>query len=251
MSENKIRISVLCPTRKRMQLMRRVAANCFSTCSNPEQIELIFGLDDDDLESIEMAKTLQQEFSDNNIEYIVWPRKKYIFSDLINQCSKPGKGEIFNIMSDDAIHDSKDWDKIALEIFDNHPDKIILVQTAGGANESTGFPFMHRNWREAAGYLLSPIFSGDWGDYWLTDVINGLPGNRFVFADSITIKHLHAEWNQMEKDETYYEHLKERQAQEALPKEQHPYHGTEGKRLKALEIENLNNFIKNFNNQGN
>ena len=51
----------------------------------------------------------------------------------------------------------------------------------------------------------------------------------------------------MEKDETYYEHLKERQAQEALPREQHPYHGIEGIRLKNLEIQKLNNFIKNYN----
>tara|TARA_R110000823_G_scaffold315646_1_gene448877 strand:- start:12012 stop:12752 length:741 start_codon:yes stop_codon:yes gene_type:complete len=244
---SKIRISVLCPTRKRMALMRRVAEKCFETCYDAEQIELIFGIDDDDTESIEMAQALQKELAPNNIEYIVWSRNKFIFSDLINQCSKPGKGEIFNIMSDDAIHNSKDWDKIALEIFDSHSDKIILLQTSGGANQNTGFPFMHRNWRDAAGYLLSPIFQGDWGDYWLTDVIRGLPGNRFVFSTDIEIKHLHAEWGHMEKDETYHEHYKERQAQEALPREQHPYHGIEGTRLKNLEIQKLNNFIKNYN----
>ncbi len=249
-----IKISVLCPTRKRMQLMRRVAEKCFETCAEPQHIELIYGIDDDDTESIEMAKKLQQEFSTYNIEYTVWPRKKFIFSDLINQCSKPAKGEIFNIMSDDAVHNSKDWDKVVLEIFnETYPDKIILLQTSGGANKSTGFPFVHKNWRTAAGYLLAPIFNGDWGDYWLTDVMKGLMhrghGNRFIFTEKIQIKHLHAEWGQMDKDETYYEHLKERKEQEALPRDQHPYHGTKGKEMKELEINNLSDFINNFDNE--
>ena len=104
-----IKISVLCPTRGRPQLMQRVVEKCLETCSDPSQIEIVFGIDDDDIKSIEKAKELQKQFSSDNIEYTVWPRKKYIFSDLINQCSKAASGEIFNLMSDDAVHDSKDW----------------------------------------------------------------------------------------------------------------------------------------------
>jgi hypothetical protein len=230
--------------------MKRAVENCFATCFDSNQIEFIFGIDDDDTESIETAQKLQQEMPDYNIEYTIWPRKKYVFSDLMNQCSKPAKGDIFNLMSDDAIHTSKDWDKVAIKIFNKYEDKIVLVQTTGGANENTGFPFMHRNWRDAAGYILAPIFNGDWGDYWLTDVMRGLQmrghGNRFVYCPYIEIKHLHAEWGKMEKDKTYFEHYEERQAQEALPEDEHPYHGTKGKQMKEKEIENLSNFINNF-----
>ena len=244
---SEIRISVLCPTRKRTALMRRVVYNCFRTCAYPEEVELIFGIDDDDIESIDAAKSLQEEFSTYNIEYTVWPRKKYVFSDLMNQCSKPAKGEIFNLMSDDAVHASFGWDEIALDIFDNHPDKLILVQTKGGANPSTGFPFMHRNWRTAAGYILAPIFNGDWGDYWLSDVIKGIGADRFIYCTDIEIRHLHVEFGQMEKDQTYIEHLEERKKQEDLPTHEHPYHGIEGKKMKQLEIENLKKFIETEN----
>ncbi len=244
---SEIKISVLCPTRGRSKpnifgrigLMRRAVEHCFVRCNNPNQVEFIFGLDDDDLESIEEAKKIQKEFSEFNIEYTVWPRKKYCFSDLMNQCSKPAKGEIFGLMSDDAIHASNGWDSIAINIFEQHPDKIILVQTKGGHNEYTGFPFMHKNWRTAAGYILAPIFNGDWGDYWLADVMRGLRklghGERFYYCPDIEIKHLHAEVGDMKKDATYLEHYEERQAQEALDREDHPYHGTKGKLMKQIE----------------
>tara|TARA_R110002012_G_scaffold315603_1_gene529596 strand:- start:30833 stop:31579 length:747 start_codon:yes stop_codon:yes gene_type:complete len=243
---SEIRISVLCPTRGRTKLMKRVLENCFGTCKHPSQVELIFGLDDDDFDSIEKAKELQKEYSEYNVEYTVWPRKKYVFSDLMNQCAKPSKGDIFNLMSDDAVHATANWDQIAIDIFDSHRDKIILVQTRGGANAYTGLPFMHRNWKDAAGYILAPIFNGDWGDYWIADVISQLPGERFMLCEEIEITHLHAEFGKMEKDQTFYEHLEEREAQEALPRSEHPYHGGEGKRLKQLEIDRLREFIKNF-----
>ncbi len=241
-----VRISVLCPTRGRSALMKRLAKNCFKTCDNPNQIELIFGLDDDDPDSINEAKRLQDVMKPNKIEYIVWEAGKYVFSDLINQCSKPAIGEIFNIMSDDAVHESGGWDTKALETFDNSEDKIILLQTAGGASPQTGFPFMHRNWRDAVGYILAPIFQGDWADLWLADVMRGLPGNRFLYREDIVIKHYHVEFGMMEKDETYHKHHKERMEQEALPRDKHPYHGTFGTQMKNEEIEKLRSFIENY-----
>jgi len=243
---NNIKISVLCPTRKRSQLMTRVVESCFNTCSEPDKVEVIFGIDDDDTESIEMAKSLREQYPEKNIEYTVWPRKKYVFSDLMNQCSVPAKGEIFSLMSDDAAYETEGWDLKVAEIFDNHPDKIILVQTAGGANRETGFPFMHKNWRTVAGYILAPIFNGDWGDYWLSDVIKSLPNpsSRLLFQESIRIKHMHVEFGQMQADETYFEHLKERKTQEALPRTEHPYHGTEGQKMKEIEINKLRSFIQ-------
>jgi len=226
--------------------MLRLAISCFQTCENPQQIELVFGIDDDDRESIEKAKQLQKQMFPNKISYVVWPRKKYVFSDLMNQCSLDAKGEIFSIMSDDAVYETKGWDEIVVGIFDKCVDKIICVSTSGGQNVQTGFPFMHKNWRTAAGYLLSPIFSGDWGDYWLHDVLAALPGRRHVHRPDIVIKHLHVELGHDEKDETYYEHLKERQAQESLPTEDHPYHGKRGNAMKELEVKNLVNFIKTY-----
>jgi len=245
--ENDIKISVLCPTRKRPSLMRTVAENCFKTCEDPEQIELVFGLDDDDTVSIEQAQLLQQEMKPYKIEYTIWEAGKYVFSDLINQCSKPAKGEIFNIMSDDGVHQTKNWDTKILEIFeDSYKDKIILVQTAGGANAQTGFPFVHRNWRDTVGYILAPIFHGDWADYWLADVLKGLGGDRFIYRADITIKHNHVEFGLMDADETYKKHIKERKEQEKLPKSEHPYHGHTGQEMKRLEIEKLKNFINTF-----
>ena len=90
-----IKISVLCPTRRRMSWMRRLAKSCFDTCYDKKQVEIVFGIDDDDHESIETAKDLQKEYSEHNIVYTVWPRKKYVFSDLINQVSYVANGQIF------------------------------------------------------------------------------------------------------------------------------------------------------------
>ena len=80
----------------------------------------------------------------------------------------------------------------------------------------------------------------------MADVVHALPdpSSRFLFQESIRIKHMHVEFGQMTPDETYYEHLKERKGQEALPRSEHPYHGVEGQRMKRIEIDKLRNFIR-------
>lgn len=244
-----IKISVLCPTRRRMSWMRRLAKSCFDTCYDKKQVEIVFGIDDDDHESIETAKDLQKEYSEHNIVYTVWPRKKYVFSDLINQVSYVANGQIFNLVGDDAKFMSKNWDEIVLQEFDKFEDKIVMVHVNDGqsiAPRLACHPFMHANWRDAVGYLLPPYFHGDWADYWITDVVreisSALGQARKVYQPNIFIEHLHPELGKAEKDETYYEHLIERTRPDAAQ----PYKSDEGQKEIQQNIKDLLAFIDNF-----
>jgi hypothetical protein len=246
---NKIKISILCPTRKRPKFMRRLVEKCYETCMYPDIVEIVFGIDDDDKESLAMVKSLQEEFSKNHIEHIIFPRNKYMFSDLVNQVAKAAKGEIFGLMSDDAHHDSKNWDEIVIKYFDDHSDKIFVLQTLGGLTDYGSFPFMHRNWINTVGYLMAPIFNGDWADVWLKHVAMEIGENRFIVCKKITIPHLHVENGKMPRDETYSSRFEVRQEQEKLgksPDGNHPYHGKIGREMRELEIKKLKQFIENF-----
>lgn len=41
---NKIKISILCPTRKRPKFMRRLVEKCYETCMYPDIVEIVLEL---------------------------------------------------------------------------------------------------------------------------------------------------------------------------------------------------------------
>jgi len=258
---NKIKISILCPTRQRMSHMRRLAESAFDTCYDRNQVEIVFGIDDDDHESIEVAKELQKQYSPENIVYTTWPRRKYIFSDLINQVAYVAKGEIFNLVGDDAVYITKGWDRLIVEQYALIPDGIALVHVQDGitgevARDLVCHPFMHRNWLDAVGYLLPPIFNGDWADWWITRVaaiIDAICKSRHtrahprkVYRPDILIQHMHIESGLADPDKTYYEHLEERRADTEIPDKDHPYHSVSSAIQREQDVFKLLNFLENF-----
>ena len=48
-----MKISLLCPTRKRAHFMKDMWKSALETCSNSNNIEVVFAIDQDDSESIE------------------------------------------------------------------------------------------------------------------------------------------------------------------------------------------------------
>ena len=76
-----MKISLLVPTRMRPQFMKELWESVKETASDYNHIEIIFYIDDDDIESIEMYKTLG-----TNVHAIIDKRGNGNLSEMWNKC---------------------------------------------------------------------------------------------------------------------------------------------------------------------
>lgn len=197
-----MKISLLCPTRKRPKFMKELWDSVKETANNYNDIEVIFYIDDDDIESIETYKMLG-----TNVQAVIDKRGDGNLSKMWNRCYEIASSDIIMHCGDDIRFRTNDWDLKVLDKFNEYDDKIVLVYGDDGIRKDdlATHGFIHKNWIDTIGYFLPPYFSSDMNDYWLTDCAKGI--NRLVKIDILT-EHLHPVAGKHEWDETHQERLK-------------------------------------------
>ena len=207
-----MKISVICPTRKRTAHVKRLLDSIVDTASSTNNVETLFVIDDDDTESIKYFSSVNDEYN-FDIKHVVVPRLEHIFSDLANQALPQCEGELFLAIGDDGVFRTDNWDQMIIEQFEACPDKILLVHfndLTSHCGTLAGHLAVHQKWINTVGYFSPPWFDGDWGDWWLTHVSNGV--GRKKYRPDIVIEHMHITFGKADADETFYEHKKRREA---------------------------------------
>tara|TARA_R100001015_G_C4630660_1_gene192484 strand:- start:84 stop:809 length:726 start_codon:yes stop_codon:yes gene_type:complete len=197
-----MKISLLCPTRKRPKFMTDMWNSALETCSENCEIEVVFAIDQDDAESIEAYF----EISSDNTKAVLCPRLNGNLSEMWNRCHLVSTGDIFHHCGDDLRFRTEDWDKMVIEEFNKYNDKIALVYGDDGIRKDdlATHGFVHKNWVNTIGYFLPPYFSSDKNDVWLTDVARRT--GRLCKIDIFT-EHLHPSVGKHDWDETHNERL--------------------------------------------
>tara|TARA_R110002012_G_scaffold43964_3_gene118555 strand:+ start:1079 stop:1774 length:696 start_codon:yes stop_codon:yes gene_type:complete len=197
-----MKISLLCPTRKRPSFMKELWESAHSNAAFKEDIELIFYIDSDDSESIEMCKTLG-----TNVHAIIDERGDGNLSVMWNRCYEKSSADIVMHCGDDIRFRTLNWDKIVIDEFDKYDDKIVLIYGNDGIREDdlATHSFLHKNWVETVGYFLPPYFSSDMNDYWLTTVARNI---KRLIKVNIYTEHLHPAVGKHELDITHQERIK-------------------------------------------
>lgn len=195
-------ISLLCPTRGRPANMNRLWQSVKDTASNLKDIELIFYIDDDDLDSQQTAKGM-------GVSRIVG--KRIVLSEMWNKCYEISKGDILMHCGDDIIFRTVGWDKMVEDEFKKVNDKILFVYGKDGYSpDSFGtHGFISRNWVEVVGYFVPPYFSSDMNDTWLNDVADTI--GRKKFLPELYTEHMHPINGKGEWDQTHLERLERHQ----------------------------------------
>lgn len=196
-------ISITCPTRGRPENMERLVASVFSLAKHPENINIIFYIDDDDAVSIDKAIELLEKYGSTIIPL---KGKRRNMSEMANCCISQSSSEIFMFCGDDIIFKTVAWDEFVINEFKKSSDKILFVHGDDGVHgDKFGtHGFIHKAWVENVGYLLPPYFTSDWADTWINDIANKL--NRRVYIDILT-EHMHYSNGKSVLDETYLERL--------------------------------------------
>src|SRR5210317_200413 len=132
-------ISILLPTRKRVSQLEKSMDSLLSNAKNPDKIQSLFGVDDDDEETIKFLK----EKNYKNQSVLKFKRLGYENLHMYNNslCAY-AQGTWVMFFNDDAIMNTKHWDEII------ETEKTFSVLRV---KEQTGHP-----------YSIFPIFPWDW-----------------------------------------------------------------------------------------
>lgn len=178
-------ISIICPTRNRPHNIKRLIQSVKDTVFNIKNIEFFFYLDDD------ARNTSIPLITDNDIKINCFVGPRIMLSETSNILSRAVKDGILFLIGDDLIFETKDWDIEIQNEFSKSKSKILLIYGQDGIqNEklATHF-FIHKKWVEVLGYVVPPIFWGDWADNWITKTAEEL--NCKVYREDLKFTHLH------------------------------------------------------------
>ena len=173
-------ISILCPSRGRPTLAKRMIDTVYNTVSDPKNIEFLLYLNEDDPTLDNYKKYIDKKY------YTIGPNQSTCYS--WNQLAEKAKHDILFLAGDDIQFMTKNWDLNIIKVFEKFPDKICMAAPFDGngkgngnallineepyqlkENEKVGSPHfaVHRNWMTALGYFVPPFF---W--HWYVDTYN-------------------------------------------------------------------------------
>ncbi len=194
-----MKISLLCPSRERLNKFLTFTNSIITTADNINNIELVLGVDEDD-PKYEVYKRIA-----NNLSFVKFiPIQEGLFkeeglSGIWNKMVKETDGEIIAMVGDDMIFKTNDWDKKITNTFKEQKDPIWLVHCNDGmrgpGNKYEGVApmavnsFIHRAYINAVGRYVQTEVLEIFQDTYLDKLFESL--GRKIYYHDILIKHLH------------------------------------------------------------
>ena len=167
-------ISLCIPTRARGEIFKQMCLSALKTASYPESIEFVTYHDNDDKTPYEYIGNHKEIYGERALVTV-----------LANECQKVATGPIYMFSGDDYTFETPGWDDKVREVFDNYPDKIVLVCPNAGNWDTWGFGtigFLHKNWVDAIGHFLPPYPEASSADKWINEVADTI-GRRTYLSD--------------------------------------------------------------------
>jgi glycosyltransferase involved in cell wall biosynthesis len=240
------KISVLLPTRGRPLFMERVVTSAMEKANNPNSLQFVFYIDNDDELSKEKIEELVNRYDENSwqedfatIKYIIGER--IVLSQMWNECFKLADADVVMHCGDDIIFQTTGWDDVVLNQFDAVPDKIAFVYGRDGVHHMSfgTHGFIHRNWVKATGGLFKTMYSSDYNDTYLNHVSEMIGRKFFV---EIYTEHMHPAVGKYMYDQTHKDRLERHFADNVQQLYESTLH------LRQEDAALLRKFIDSYNN---
>ena len=189
------KVSVLVPTRQRLDRLRTMLASFHTTSSGAA--ELVFRVDDDDVPT----QTLLTDY-----HQIIGPRRGYGgLPEMLNELYAASSGDVLMCGNDDVVFKTPGWDAIILEWANRYPDAVFDfgVKTHNEAN----FPLatVSRRIADRVGFFFPPDLF--WGDIFWRDVTSHF--GRAIPLPEVEIDH---DWVGFKPDQVFIDGEKVRRA---------------------------------------
>lgn len=201
-----MKISILTPTRSRINNLTRFVESVNATASGQHELELLFYVDEDDWDVRETLPHLQSMCKPFvNLWFMRDPSgDKHQYNRWWNFLWKNCTGEIIMQSGDDLVFKTNNWDVAVANEFAKYSDKMVVVYCNDGSYDSANratHPFLSREWCSLLGYFIPGIYDGAYNDTHITDL--GKKTGRFVHLGDILIDHMHVDFGKSSDDEVY------------------------------------------------
>lgn len=183
-----MRISVLLPTRGRVGALISSIRSLLDNFSNDNSIEILLRFDDDDLNTAESVKRLIG--NEERIHFCIG--QKYGYRGLhryTNELAASARGDWLILFSDDALMQTKDWDK---EI-EKYNGQMVFLDTVA---QDMHFPIIPRKVFDVLGHISLSTHC----DTWICDIGDTL---KIRVPTPINILHNRADLTGSNIDATY------------------------------------------------
>lgn len=160
------KVSVLVPTRGRVQRLRTLMESYDATTADDGYSELVFRVDDDDVET-------QRFLLDQEGSHVVRIGPRYdgyrSMPTFFNEMAACANGDVLMCGNDDMVFRTMDWDERILHAANQYPDGLFDLGVVTLNETHYPFSIVSRRVIERLGFLWDPrIF---WGDIFLRDVM--------------------------------------------------------------------------------
>ncbi len=193
-------ISLLLPTRGRPSLVYRLFDSILGVTSDPDSLEIVLYIDDDDTES--------QGISFDALSVVKLVRPPDTMGNINRACYSASSGRYIMLLNDDVIFRTQNWDIAVLEAFTRVGDDIALVY---GNDQIMGrylasFPIMSRTVCELIGGICPKEYKRDFIDDHILDTfkrLSCLGYERVMYLPEVVFDHIHYFGGRAELDSTY------------------------------------------------
>lgn len=202
-------ISLLVPTRARPQDMESFAVSVDETVGNPESVEIVFGIDEDDALSLDKAQEMSRHLRIQIKARLLtpWLDGHVNLSYYWNQCYEAATHDIVGFFGDDTLFKTFGWDLEIQKLLVKDPTLMIGVNGIHHPKTSWGLPdpgwmhFTHKKVHNLFGYYCYEPFRRYCMDS-MHEFIFRRSG-RYLYRKDLVMEHLQASTFTDKIDETH------------------------------------------------
>jgi len=207
-----VEFSLLCPTRERKNERNRFLISLVNTINNFDNVEILFAVDKDDIETQKDIEHSISTFSQLKIKMFVRNRSIFLNRDYYNWLTGFANGNYYWITGDDLIFMSKDWDYYLLQRIKEYTitrqDRIFCIGPKDNTPRPSDklphfpcFPILTKEAVYALGFALHPN-APTWGADFITfKIFSDNHLNRMLIIDDrVFINHVSWHTRQVSED---------------------------------------------------
>lgn len=199
--KEELKFSILIPSRYRENQLSLLLESIICLTKNPLDIEILIGIDNDDIESPKAIGKFLSLYSDINLIIFKHPRGNSLVYHYINKLAYSARGKYIITTNNDSMFGSKDWDINCFNRLEQYlsdkPDGICLgITNSMDKTQSrlsypyliADFPLLSKKTVDLMGFFLDPYYVFHTADWDICDLYHKL--NRVVdLRDDLIIHH--------------------------------------------------------------
>lgn len=157
-------ISILLPTRGRTDVLKKSILTLVDKCKDPKDIEVIFGIDEDDQTVIDYVKSdiapIMQSAGIETRANIFKPLGYENLHTYVNTLAGSSQGEWLFFWNDDCLMETQDWDEVVKSYTGQF--KLLAPKDNHAGHPYAILPIVPRDWYILVGHLSQNAQNDAW-----------------------------------------------------------------------------------------